>query len=148
MKRLLVIGLICALSPAAVAQLYKYVDKDGKTVYTDQPPPTVDPKTVNVQSSPTPGSVPAKNALEREKDLEKTRAKGKDEAKKSDQTAKEAAAREERCNSATDRYRSLAEGGRIYKYDDKGERVYMDEQEMAGERDKTRRIMDEACKKS
>jgi glutaredoxin len=30
--------LLCVASPAS-AQMYKYVDKDGRTVYSDQPPP-------------------------------------------------------------------------------------------------------------
>ena len=36
-----IVLLTCALAVAtlASAQLYKYVDKNGKTVYTDQPPP-------------------------------------------------------------------------------------------------------------
>ena len=147
MKRLVLIGLVCALSPVAMAQLYKYVDKDGKTVYTDQPPATVDPKEMKVQSAPTPGSAPEKAPLEREKDQAKAKAKGAEESKKAEQLAKEAAAKQERCQSATDRYRSFADGGRVYKYDEKGERVYMEEAEMASERDKARRIMDESCKR-
>jgi glutaredoxin len=39
-SKLLALGvlLVCMASPVS-AQLYKYVDKDGRTVYSDQPPP-------------------------------------------------------------------------------------------------------------
>jgi glutaredoxin len=38
--KLLTLGvfMLCAASPVS-AQMYKYVDKDGRTVYSDQPPP-------------------------------------------------------------------------------------------------------------
>jgi hypothetical protein len=38
--KLLALGVfvLCAASPAS-AQMYKYIDKDGRTVYSDQPPP-------------------------------------------------------------------------------------------------------------
>jgi hypothetical protein len=147
MKRLIVIALACALSPVALAQLYKYVDKDGKVHYTDQPPSTVDPQTMKLQTAPTPGAVPEKSALEREKDAEKGKAKGKEDPKKAEQLAREAAAKKERCASSTERYRQFSEGGRIYKSDPKtGERSFMEESEMEAERDKARKIMDEACK--
>jgi len=129
---------------AAAAQLYKYVDKDGRTVYSDQPPAGVDSTLVNAPSSPS-GS---KSFVERDKEMEKLRAKGREEAKKADEKEKTAAAQDERCRQATDRHRALVEGGRIWKYDEKGERTVMDDQEIETEREKARKLVDEACKKS
>ena len=148
MKRIVILVLACALAPLAGAQLYKYVDKDGKTVYSDQPPANVDSKQVNIQSAPTAGSpAPAKNALERDKELEKARAKSREEAKKSDVASRNAQALEERCTQATNYHRTFVEGGRISKYNDKGEKVLMDDQDIEAEREKARRQMEEACKK-
>jgi hypothetical protein len=146
MKRIIVAAVLCAIAPLAGAQLYKYVDKDGKTVYTDQPPPTVDGKQINVPSSATPGSTPSKSALERDKELEKSREKAREAAKKSDQTARDTALKQERCTNATTRYRAFQEGGRISKFDEKGERVMMNDQEIETEREKSRQQMEEACK--
>ena len=42
MKRILVLAIALAFAPLAGAELYKYVDKNGKTVYSDQPPANVD----------------------------------------------------------------------------------------------------------
>ena len=36
---LLAVGLICGAASAQAAKLYKWVDKDGKVTYQDQPPP-------------------------------------------------------------------------------------------------------------
>ena len=146
MKRFVItLAIASLLAPAAFAQLYKYVDKDGRTVYSDQPPTGVDSKQVNAPSAPASGP---KSFVERDKELEKARTKARDDAKKTEAAEKTAAAQEERCKQATDRHRSLAEGGRIWKYDDKGERTIMDDQEIETEREKARRLMDEACKKS
>jgi len=145
MKRLVIVVLACALAPLASAQLYKYVDKDGKTVYSDQPPVNADSKQVNVNSQ---GAAPQKSALERDKELEKGREKAREAAKKSDQAARDTQARDERCTQATNYHRTFVEGGRISKYNAAGERVLMDEQEIEAERDKARRQMEEACKKA
>jgi len=146
MKRLIITLAIASLfAPAAFAQLYKYVDKEGRTVYSDQPPAGIDSKQVNAPSASTAGP---KSFLERDKELEKARTKARDDAKKTETAEKTAAAQDERCKQATDRHRALAEGGRIWKYDDKGERTVMDDEEIETEREKARRLMDEACKKS
>ncbi len=146
MKRFVItLAIASLLAPAAFAQLYKYVDKDGRTVYSDQPPTGIDSQLVNAPSAPPSGP---KSFVERDKELEKARTKARDDAKKTEAAEKTAAAQEERCKQATDRHRSLAEGGRIWKYDDKGERTIMDDQEIETEREKARRLMDEACKKS
>ena len=58
MNRFIVLAVAIALSPAAWGQLYKYVDKDGKTVYTDQPPGNVEGKALKLPPVPPP-STPA-----------------------------------------------------------------------------------------
>lgn len=136
-----------ALCMPSVAQLYKYVDKDGKTVYTDAPPPGQEGKQVNVPKGGAASS-PSKTALERDKELEKARQKSREEGKKSEETARNAARTEEACARARENYTRYSEGGRITKLNDKGERVYMEESEIAAGREKSRRDMDELCKKS
>ncbi|HUL94447.1 MAG TPA: DUF4124 domain-containing protein [Usitatibacter sp.] len=150
MKRLIALAAACALVPLASAQLYKYVDKDGKTVYSDQPPPNVDSKQLNISSGTTRDSPAAgpKTALERDKDLQKGRDEEKDKAKKAEDAAKLAAQKEAACQQAKSNYQIYADGGRITKYDDKGERVYLGDDEILAEQDRTKREMDEACKKS
>jgi hypothetical protein len=52
MNRFVVLAIAIALAPAAWGQLYKYVDKDGKTVYTDQPPANTDSKAIKAPPPP------------------------------------------------------------------------------------------------
>jgi glutaredoxin len=57
--RLLLI-LFCALVPAlAAAGVYKWVDKDGKTQFSDQPPPDVAAEEVKIRSYTGPVEVTA-----------------------------------------------------------------------------------------
>ena len=152
MKRLLIIAIACLATPIASAELYKYVDKDGKTVYTDQPPLNIDTKQLNIRSgvstnTPAPAAAP-KTALQRDKELQKGRDEVRDRAKKSEDSAKQAQAQEQACAQARSTYQTYADGGRIHKYNDKGERVFLGDQEIEVERERSKREMDEACKKS
>jgi hypothetical protein len=152
MKRFVILALACALAPVAMAQLYKYVDKDGKTVYSDQPPANLDSKQLNIQSgtsSSTPAATAAaapKTAVERDREMQKSRDAVREGAKKADEGVKKAQADEERCQGARGAYQQYADGGRMHKYVN-GERVYLGDDEMAAEKERARREMDEACKK-
>ena len=145
MKRMIVVALALALAPFASAEMYKYVDKNGKTVYTDQPPADADAKRV---SAPTaPASAPAKSYVERDKEVEKGREKSREQAKKSAETDKADQAKKQRCEQARGNLQIYTDGGRIMKTNDKGERDYMSDEEIAAERAKTQKLVDEACGK-
>jgi chromatin remodeling complex protein RSC6 len=151
MKRLLIIAIACLAAPIASAELYKYIDKDGKTVYSDQPPVNLDSKQLNIQSGASSNvATPAapKTALDRDKELQKGRDEARERAKKSDESAKQTQAQEAACAQARSAYQLYADGGRITKYNEKGERVYLGDQEIEVERERSKREMDEACKKS
>jgi uncharacterized protein DUF4124 len=154
MKRIVAILVAAAFVPLAGAQLYKYTDKDGKTVYTDQPPANAETKTVRVQPSPPPveasknGTSGNKSAVERDKELEKGRKQAREQQKKHDENAQKAQLAEQRCTQARTAFQQYSEGGRIMRYNDKGEREYLGDEQIASEREKARRDVEEACKKS
>ena len=149
MKRVIILALALAFAPAGVAQLYKYVDKNGKTVYSDTPPANVDSKQINVPSSraPTPAAGAPKTAVERDKDNEKGRKDGADKQKKADEEAARVAQNELRCQQLKDNLAIYTQGGRIQKTNEKGERDFMSDAEIESARERTRREMEEACKK-
>lgn len=155
MKRVLAVVIALAFAPLAGAQLYKYVDKDGKTVYTDQPPPNVETKVVNVPKSPPPAAAPAKDApaanktaLAKDKDAEKGREQVKEQQKKQEEAAEKQRLAEQRCTQARTALQQYTAGGRIARYTEKGERIYLSDEEIAAGRDKARREVEEACKTS
>jgi hypothetical protein len=144
MKRIIVIALACAFAPLATAQLYKSVDSNGKTVYSDQPPANAETKQLTVQPTPPPAQ---KTAVERDKDAEKLRVEAREKAKKAELAAKNTQINETRCAEARGVYQTYTDGGRIAKTNEKGERVLMNESEIEAERNRARGVMDEACKK-
>ena len=146
MKRLITLVVACALAPVATAQLYKYVDKDGKTHYTDQPPANVESKAIAAPPGPPTGA--SKSFVERDKELDKARKANREKAEKSDQSARQAQEALERCNHARNAFETYSQGGRIFKPSTTGERALMDEQEIEVAREKARRDMEEACKKA
>jgi len=146
MKRIAAVAALVAFVPLAGAELYKYVDKNGRTVYADQPPAGIDSKVVkdaNVSSA-----APPKTALDKDKALEKGRKEAREKADKADKTAARDREQEQRCQQAKQNVQAYQEGGRMYKYNDKGEREFMGEDEIASGLKKAQRDMDEACKKS
>jgi hypothetical protein len=150
MKSLLVLALALVAVPLASAQMYKYIDKDGKTVYSDQAPPNTDTKQLNIPTggfSTSPAAAP-KTAVDRDKDLQKGRDEVRDRAKKAEETGKQAEAKDQQCTAAKNAYQMYADGGRIAKYNDKGERIFLGDEEIDAERARSKREMDEACKKS
>jgi hypothetical protein len=155
MRRILITAMMLALAaPLAAQQLYKWVDKDGKTHYSDTPPANQEAKPISsgglsASAAPAPAAAtPPKTAVSRDKELEKGRQDSREAAKKSDDAAKLAAARDEQCQRLRQAYQQLVDGGRIHKYNDKGERVLMDDSDIERERGKARADMDDACKKS
>jgi hypothetical protein len=143
MKKLIILAVALALAPIASAQLYKYVDKDGKTVYSDQPPPNVDSKQLNVRTGTSTDTPAPKTAVERDKDLQK----GRDEAaKKSAEAAKLAAQKEQMCDAAKSNYAQYANGGRVVRTDANGEREFLSDDQIDEAREKAQKQMEEACK--
>ena len=146
MKRIVALVALLAFVPFAGAELYKYVDKNGRTVYADQPPAGIDSQTVKdaaVSSASSP-----KTAVEKDKALEKGRKETREKAEKAEKTAARDRDQEQRCQQAKQNVQAYQEGGRMYKYNDKGEREFMGEEEIAAGLKKAQRDMDEACKKS
>lgn len=145
-----------ALPMMANAEIYKWKGKDGITRYSDTPPPT-NVKVDTISKAGTAKSVPsaAKKAVSPEGENESAKPKGfkepafekeanaakeaasikakNAEAEKKNKLAKAEQAKSDasNCLAAKANYQSYAQGGRIYKMDANGERVYMDDAGLA-----------------
>lgn len=165
MKRTFFLALavaFAALSIAhqALAQQYKWVDKNGKTQYGDTPPAGV--KATPVGRSSAPASAPAaedkaaakdaKDAAKgpltpaqqeaefRKRQLEAQKSREKDEKTAQDQEAKRA-----NCASAQEQVRVMESGQRVVRTDAKGERYYVDDDQRAAELAKARKAASQWC---
>jgi hypothetical protein len=150
MKRLAVLAIALVLAPAALAQLYKWVDKDGRVTYSDQPPPAQQSKQLNISTGVTgPGAASApRPAGEAEKDAQKAKTAAAEKAQKDEEAARAKKQNEEYCARARAYLKTVTDGGRIATYDANGERILMDDQQLEAERMRAQKEVDESCKAS
>lgn len=171
MKRLSVaIWLALCVALPASAQMYKWVDSNGKVQYSDKPPPS-NIKTEKLRSPPSPATrMPAPREGKGEAQKDASRAEPKAESKAEPKTAaeqeqafrkrqleaakaqeeegkKQAQARDkaENCKRARAALANLQIGGRQVRIDEKGERFFLDDQQIVQETARARQEAAAAC---
>ena len=154
MNKLLLLLLIPFLTSNAFAGVYKWVDSSGKVQYSDQPP-TNNSKTkqLKVETSPpvtqsTAGEKApvAKSAADKEIEFRKRRVESEETQKKQDKQANETKQKQENCINARGQLRSMQESGRIVKYDENGEKAYLDDAGRQQAIEKAQKEVDIWCK--
>lgn len=160
--RFFFLAAVLVLAAPAIAQTYKWVDKNGKTQYGDTPPPGVKatPLKRPAGQAPAPAAdkadskdekaAAAKGPLtpaEQEAEFRKRQADTQKAREKDDKAAQELAAKRENCSNAQDQLRMYEGGQRISRTDAKGERYFLDEGQMAQETAKARQTVQEWCSK-
>lgn len=154
MRQLLTIVSILMLTTAAQAGVTRWVDADGKVHYSDQPPPSTakSQKNLDLKSSPalpqaTPDSKGGEKSLA-EKDLEsrKRRVQAEETAAKQAKEQEEAKNRKANCERARNQLQALQEGQRISRFDEKGERIFLEDKDRALAIDEAKKSADSWCK--
>lgn len=158
-------ALAILLATATVtAQVFKWIDKDGKVHFTDTPPPADavkgEAKKLNIAPSGNAGAgaAAAKSTPDRTKDsakdsardnakeADKKKADTAEKAKKEEETERVAKANEERCKEAKRYLSSLETGQPLVRNNDAGERTIMSDAERATETARAKTAMSESCK--
>jgi hypothetical protein len=145
-------ALLLALPLLGNAEIYKWRDKNGSIRYSDTPPPSnikheaiggkraLKPSVTapTTDSPPVPRSADEEAALKRQSNAE---------AEKNNKLEKEKqeAVRAENCKAAKSNLASYEQGGRVYKMNEKGERVYLDENDFKAGREKAQQEINENC---
>lgn len=163
MRTALAVGLVTMLFAApSFAQLYKWVDKDGRTRYSDRPPvgiqatplgrPPAPAAPASASAAPAAGDA-AKDARKgpltpAEQEIEfRRRIKEAQEAAAKGETAKrEEEERKENCARAREMLGTLQSGQRIARTDSKGERAYLDDSQRVQETAKAHEAVASWCK--
>jgi len=130
-NRLLACAALAALlplaAPPAAAALYKWIDANGRTVYSDQVPPGV--KAEPVGAAPPPANPNAvKDLANQDAEFRKRQLERAEDGKKTDKARTDSAKLATLCAQARAQIASLrTEQVVIYRLNEKGERVVMDE---------------------
>jgi len=168
MKKALLLLILMALPLMAHAQVYKWKDASGKTIYSDVPPPSnvkqesiigskpvapaaapsvapAAPAATATAGAPAAASDPKKAAVD--KDAEARKRQEEAEAAKKEDKAKQAELeqRKKNCEAAKLNYDNYKMGGRIMKMDEKGERYYLGNAEIAAGLAQAQKDVDQYC---
>jgi hypothetical protein len=158
MLRLLLLGVMLAAAAGASAQLYRWVDKDGRVRYTDTPPPGgVKARTLRGSSGGADSAPPeaaAKDAapkgpltpLQQEQEFRKRQMDAQKAAEKADALRKDNEAKQENCTRAREQLAAMESGQRIARTNAQGERYYLEDDARAAEAEKARAAVRESCK--
>jgi len=135
---------------AHAAEVYKYKDDKGNTLYTDKPQ-TLPAERLNVQSKrsdTTAASAPSANdELKRMQDADAARKQ--EAAQKTDEKqAAQSAAKDkmERCTKARDKYENYVTARKLYEEQPGGQRRYLSSEELDQAREAAKANMDIWCK--
>ena len=141
----LVLALVIALTPA-LAQVYKWVDEKGVTHYSETPPP--DKKASKVDTGPANAPVaPATDWKQKELDSKQRslEQKQRDEAAHR-REANDEAARRDRCLRAQRDIRVFETQAPVYRVNERGEKVYMEDNTRAAALERARQEASTYCK--
>lgn len=130
MKFFVLTGLILLFSAAADAQIYKWIDENGKTQYTDRPPPpevSREGQRLNIKSAPaaTNNEMGKSGNLAEEKlEFDKRRQQRKEEEAKQQEKAEED---KKKCIDAQGQLRLYTDSPRLIVPDGGGGIAYADD---------------------
>lgn len=162
--RLTLAAIVCCAPLLAAAQ-WQWVDKDGRKVFSDRPPPADVPASkilrqpggrpaaAAAEAAPATAAAPAAAAVAapaegRDKGLEEKRKQAEAAAaeKKKAEEAKLAAVKADNCQRARDGKNALDSGLRMARVNDKGEREILDDNQRAAEAKHLQSVIDRDCR--
>jgi len=144
----LLLGATAALSVRVPAdELYKTVDANGQVSYSDHPLSQASQR-ISIEVRPANATEAARLSRQQnatEAQLEQRALDAQQDANEQARKSAQLAQQQQRCNAARSRYATFAAGGRLFKLDDQGNRVYYSDEEIEQQRAQTKAAMDAAC---
>jgi len=164
MTRIVILAVMLAFAAAASAQMYRWVDENGRVHYTATPPPAgVQSRTLAAPSSPPPAApapasddaakdAAAKDAhkgpltpAEQEQEFRKRQLETQKAREKQAQAERDAQTKQQNCARARGALATLESGQRISRTDAQGERAYLDDAARARETEAARQAVQDWC---
>ncbi len=147
LQALALAAIAVSLSAAALASdVYKFIDADGNVNYVDRPSGEPSEELLDITSKPTDHSVIQARVQAR---VDARNAAREAAATPAQLTPKEARAerekRQQECQSFRDRLERFVQSRRLYREDEQGERVYLDEEQTRAARDRVEQQIKEHC---
>jgi len=139
--------ILCLLMPSlSTADIYKWVDDDGKTNYTQLPPPP-GYKSEKVREAASPGVAPAPSATVLQERFEEKQKERENKAAVAGQEKKNAEIRRLNCDAATGNLTALEQEGQRRYMNADGELLRPTDKERQKLIDQARQQMEKYCNK-
>lgn len=148
---LMIVSLLMAAAPAS-ADIVKWVDAEGKVHYSDSPPTKAkSQKTLNIKntapsSAPTSAAEGGKTLVEKDLEFRKRAVEKEESAAKQAKAEAEEKRRKQNCAQARNQLQALKDGQRSSRYDEKGERVFLEDGARPAAIQEAQRTADSWCK--
>lgn len=138
-----------ALSGSALAsEIYKWTDNEGNVHYVDRPTGNPTEERLNIVSNRTSNAAVQAN-IQARLDHQAARQEQRSKAAEAEQAAAEAAAaaeqKQKQCEEARARMERYLQARRLYREDESGERVYLDESQTMEARARVQQKIQETC---
>jgi hypothetical protein len=154
--RLFFVSFALLGAASAQAQVYKCIDPAGKTVYLQTPCPTGSKSSTLGRRAPEPPAPAAadkaaaksgpKSVAEQEQAFRKRQEQQQKAQKKDENTLAQSREKEDNCRRSRAQLTQYEIGGRVTQYNDKGERYYLDDDQINQEKAKARSLVEQWCK--
>jgi hypothetical protein len=140
----LAVAAALAVAPAAAA-LYKWTDANGRVVYSDQPPPG-DAKAEVVKPVAPPANPNAvKEIASKDAELKQRQSQRAEQEKKEEKARADAARKEDLCTQVRGQLKTFDSGAPMYKFNDKGDRVYLEDADRQKEAERLKALQKQHC---
>ena len=144
----LAVTIVTMGTPALADEIYKWTDADGNVHYEDRPTGGSDVERLTLTTSRTNNSA-VQSRVQARRDSETSRREARNVAADEERTAAEdkanAEQREKQCANHRAKLQDLLQSSRLYRLDDEGERVYLDEVQAAESRQRAEELVKESC---
>ncbi len=141
----LALGLALA-APLQAAEIYKWVDEEGVTHYSQQPPPSGDADRVGVDTPPDEEIAREREEMEETGErLEAQREQRREAEQQAQENAAERERRQQRCADLRASLQKLTENRRLLVPDEEGNVRRLSEEERQQRVAERRRQIDEQC---
>ena len=142
-------AMAATFATAAIAEdIYKWTDTDGNVHYGDRPTGSDNEERLTISYKRT-NSASVQKRVQGRQDAASARrdatAAAAEEAKTAAEAAAEAEEQQKRCDTYRAQLEVMVQSRRLYKEDENGERVYLDDTQRQEARDKTENLISENC---
>jgi len=142
------VAVLVAAGSAGAATIYKWIDEDGNVHYGDRPAPDGSSERLAIASQPTDPSrvaslVDARREAQQEQQQQQAEAAGEQPSPEAQRAAREERAKQ--CAMYKERLQQFLQSRRLYREDENGERVYLDEEETLAARNDVQQKVEEYC---